>query len=338
LPFSSSFLGVLDHPHIVKLHGVTAGSVESAVASGKECGFFIVVDKLVDTLEQRIARWHEEEKAQEGNHFIRLLSTYRQKKQAVLYARLKIALDIADALAYMHSKGIIFRDLKPDNIGFDDNDVLKLFDFGLAKELKPGQKKPDGKYELTGNTGSRRYMANEVARGLNYDQSVDVFSFGVLLWEMCTTEKPYQGYSSGKHMNLVVLGGERPKMDGSHTMYWPSGLHQLIKSCWSADCHKRPSFAEVKVLLNDIMDELCGLSSSSSPVSSPTQGSGRLMVPSPPPGAFSLLAPLSPLRKSRGKTTGGSLSTEGLSKEVKSIKPLSKVSGVRSRSWGFGPK
>jgi serine/threonine protein kinase len=330
LPFYS-FLDVLDHPHIVKLHGVTAGSVETAVASGKECGFFIVIDKLVDTLEHRIARWHEEDKSQESNPFLRFSSSSRQRKHTCLYGRLKIAFDIADALEYMHSMGVIFRDLKPDNIGFDANDVVKLFDFGLAKELKPGRKQADGKYQLTGNTGSRRYMANEVALNLHYDQSVDVFSFGILLWEMCTTEKPYQGYSNGKHMNLVVLGGERPHMDVGHTMHWPSGLQQLMTRCWSADFHKRPSFVEVKVLLAGIMDELNG---QSSPASSPP--GGKQAVPAPPLGGFSLLTPLSPLRKGRGQTTGGS-STEGLPKEVRSIKPISKVRG-RSRSWGFGPK
>lgn len=316
---SFSFLNVLDHPNIVKLHGITAGSVESAVASGKECGFFIVVDKLVDTLEHRIAKWHDEdEKTQEHNHFLRFSSSYRQKKQTSLQQRLGIALDIANALEYMHSLGVIFRDLKPDNIGFDENDTLKLFDFGLAKELKPGMKQANGKYQLTGNTGSRRYMAPEVARAMDYDQSVDVFSFGILLWEMCTAEKPYIGYSSGKHMIQVVLGGERPKMDGSHTFHWPAGLQQLITRCWASECHKRPSFPEIKTMLQDILDESC--SDASTPHSSPPQG------------GFSLLSPLSPLRKGRGRTIG---STEG--GLPKSIKPLSKV-GNRSRSWGFGHK
>lgn len=317
----------MDHPHIVKLHGVTAGSVETAFASGKECNFFIVIDKLVDTLENRIARWHvEDEKLHENNHFLRFSNNYRIKKQASLQIRLQIALDVADALAYMHSMGVIFRDLKPDNIGFDDKEVVKLFDFGLAKELKPGKKQANGKYELTGNTGSRRYMAPEVARGLNYDASVDVFSFGILLWEMCTTEKPFLGYSSGKHMNHVVLGGERPRMDGSLTSCWPSGLHHLITSCWAADHHNRPSFQQVKVLIHRILEEL----SAQSPGSPPPGGKVLAL----PHGGFSLMTPLSPLRTGRGTTTG---SSEGLAKDVKSIKPVSKVGG-RSRSWGFGLK
>ena len=56
-------------------------------------------------------------------------------------------------------QGLIYRDLKPDNIGFDHEERVKLFDFGLAKELKPELKAKSEGYLLTGNTGSRRYMA-----------------------------------------------------------------------------------------------------------------------------------------------------------------------------------
>ncbi len=58
-----------------------------------------------------------------------------------------------------HNLSILMHRRKPDNIGFDGKDSLKLFDFGLAKELKPYKKHADGTYHLTANTGSRRYMA-----------------------------------------------------------------------------------------------------------------------------------------------------------------------------------
>jgi serine/threonine protein kinase len=155
----TSFLQHLDHPHIVKLHGVTAGSVETNVASGKECGFFIVVDRLVDTLEERLETWRDENEAHRENGVgLRLLrSSDKPRKRAELLERVQIAYAIADAMEYLHdSVGIVFRDLKPDNIGFDKAGTLKLFDFGLAKELKPGMEKVDGRYQLTGNTG--RYV------------------------------------------------------------------------------------------------------------------------------------------------------------------------------------
>jgi serine/threonine protein kinase len=151
-----SFLQVLKHPHIVSLHGVTAGSVETNLASGKECGFFIVVDRLVETLEQRLENWRDEREKNSLPRLAWLSSEYKSNKRAELLERIKIAISIADAMHYLHSLGIVFRDLKPDNMGFDKDGVLKIFDFGLAKELKSGLEKDDGKYNLTGNTG--RYI------------------------------------------------------------------------------------------------------------------------------------------------------------------------------------
>jgi hypothetical protein len=69
-------------------------------------------------------------------------------------------------------------------------------------------------------------------------------------------EKPFQGYSSKKHTKDVVLGGERPKMDYSHTAHWPVPLQWLMKSCWSADVGSRPSFSVVKQTLEEILVEL----------------------------------------------------------------------------------
>ena len=148
-----SFLQVLKHPHIVSLHGVTAGSVENNLASGKECGFFIVVDRLEETLEARLEHWRAENEKNTAPRMAWMSSDYKAKKRTELMERVKIAMEIADAMHYLHSLGIVFRDLKPDNMGFDENGVLKIFDFGLAKELKKCFEHDNGKYDLTGNTG-----------------------------------------------------------------------------------------------------------------------------------------------------------------------------------------
>merc|ERR1712183_1116963 len=104
------------------------------------------------------------------------------------------AYDLSDALGYLHGRGIIYRDLKPTNIGFDVRDDVKLFDFGLAKELDPKTKLDGAVYNLSGNTGSLRYMAPEVAKEQPYNTSVDVYSFAILLWQICTLETPFNDF------------------------------------------------------------------------------------------------------------------------------------------------
>ena len=98
------FLGALDHPNIVKLHGVTAGSCESNVASGKDGGFFIVVDRLHETLDKRIEKWRKQVEAQPSNLFHRLSKDYREKQKSMLCERLRVALDITTAMAYREYK------------------------------------------------------------------------------------------------------------------------------------------------------------------------------------------------------------------------------------------
>mmetsp|Transcript_18689 Transcript_18689/g.30977 ORF Transcript_18689/g.30977 Transcript_18689/m.30977 type:complete len:475 (-) Transcript_18689:67-1491(-) len=250
LAVEANFLAQLAHPHIVQLHGITSGSVETNVATGKECGFFIIIDMLKESLEQKIKVCREQQKNEKGNLLSRLSSEFKEKRKMALAQRCKIAVQIADAMIYLHSRKIVYRDLKPDNIGFVDNvtATVKLFDFGLAKELK--EKHLDGTYKLTGNTGSRRYMAPEVAKEQHYGLPVDVFSFGILLHELASLEKPFQGYTANKHMTQVVMGGERPKIDAHH---FPMELQWLLKKCWSAKPEDRPSFVAVKKCLEDLV-------------------------------------------------------------------------------------
>jgi serine/threonine protein kinase len=207
---------------------------------------------------------------------------------------------------------------------------LKAFDFGLAKELRPEDVKEDGRYELTGNTGSRRYMAPEVAKECHYDKSVDVYSFGILLWELCSTEKPFFGYSSNKHMQKVVLGGERPKMDGQHTSEWPTNLKWLLSRCWSAFPAARPSFTDIKDVLRDILHEKDAIppnlaileeaEHSEEPIEEfIKEGSG-------------LFGGLFRSPRLRGKSEGKHESDSGPS--FSNISPVDTKSG-RSKSWGF---
>jgi len=169
--------------------------------------------------------------------------------------RLMVGYELTGALRYLHDNNIVYRDLKPDNIGFDVRGDVKLFDFGLAKELKREEMVGNDLYHMSGNTGSLRYMAPEVALSEPYNHKVDIFSFGVLLWQMCSLEVPFATYNVQRHAERVVRGGERPPLDQKK---WSSELCALMSSCWSTNIRSRPNFESVGSQLRAEFDPYLG--------------------------------------------------------------------------------
>jgi serine/threonine protein kinase len=161
---------------------------------------------------------------------------------------LRLARAMADGLDYLHSHwhesiSIFHRDLKPDNIGFTCDGNIKIFDFGLCSVVRrqPGSQEEAEVFEMTGNTGTLRYMAPEVALAKPYNQSVDTYSFGIILWQIVKGKVPFSGLGRRTYMEHVVVGGERPRLDRS----WPKAFSRLLQRCWNEDRTQRPSFAEV---------------------------------------------------------------------------------------------
>lgn len=255
LAVEASFLAALsndsDNKYIVKLRGISDGKVATTAGGFEEREIFVIMDQLEDTLDRRIYQtWKVDQEAHSGvmNSLTRVSQDFQKKRLEALTERLKVALEVAEAMQYLHAWKVVYRDLKPQNVGFDKDGVLKLYDFGLATELKHPPE--NGKYELTGGAGSIRYMAPEVALGDPYDSSVDVYSFGILLYEVTSLRKPFEGYDANAHMQQVVLAGERP-----HLPYWfPEALHVLIETCWAQDSAERPPFQEIVEALAPLVE------------------------------------------------------------------------------------
>lgn len=236
-----TILATLDHPHIVKIRGRSIPSVEG-FASGKRDSFFLVLERLKCNLIDHMAMWQE--RAQ-GNRLIRSgLRGARQNHERLMNERLELMAQLADAMCYLHSKNIIHRDLKLANVGIDYRGYVKLIDFGLAKILPPHNIDKDT-FKMTGNTGSVRYMAPEIARGDPYNLKADVYSFSILLYEVLNLEKAWVGLAPHEIRRKVIQRKQRPMP----SLFWPADIRELLKSTWSDLPSGRLSMTHVHAVL-----------------------------------------------------------------------------------------
>jgi len=174
---------------------------------------------------------------------------------------LKVALQLAEALDYCHSGcfpglRVLHRDLKPNNIGFLADGRLALFDFGLAKLWRVGPDDGGGTEvrPLTGNTGSLRYMAPEVALSKAYSHRAEVFAFATLVWQMVSHDRPYADCDVQSFYRRVCHAGERPKIPSGT----PKDLTLLLEQCWHVDSSRRPEFAQIIPRLKAVLVEAGG--------------------------------------------------------------------------------
>ncbi|HUS32031.1 MAG TPA: serine/threonine-protein kinase [Kofleriaceae bacterium] len=157
---------------------------------------------------------------------------------------------IARALEAAHAKEIIHRDLKPDNVFLHQVDngpmMVKLLDFGIAKLVRtnPGQEKTQ-----TGNMlGTPRYISPEQARGIQVDHRSDIYSLGVIAYEMLAGRPPFDGETA---MDLVVkhLNEDAPPL--SQFVKVPRNLEQCVMRMLAKDAKARPSLEEIRGILVD---------------------------------------------------------------------------------------
>jgi len=252
LVMEAHFLSSLNHKNIIALQGICSAGVAGYAETGRADGFFLLFDELPATLSTRMSRWRQIESAESKNSSSsssRSLFNFTKKFQSsskinAFAERLSVDHEIASAVTYLHSHNILYRDLKPGNCGFDRDEVLKIFDFGLAVEL-PHSEDPGQLYNLAGNTGTARYMAPEIIQNRPYNLKADVFSFTTLLWEILALQKPFPELSGPEVKEWISDFGNRPIIN----KHWPATVRKLMKDGWQVNIDSRPTMREVQVTL-----------------------------------------------------------------------------------------
>jgi len=184
-------------------------------------------------------------------------STISQKRwRPPLELALSWSKQMLSALTFLHhgQPSIIHRDVKPSNLFLSSNlEVLKLGDFGLCKVLYHEREHIGARGQMSGNTGSWRYMAPEVFTEQGgythcYTTKVDIYSAAVVIWCMCTGELPFASMDPHKIALMVCRQGLRPPLHFLKNQRVAKILHRA----WSSDPSKRPSAATMALKLSRV--------------------------------------------------------------------------------------
>jgi serine/threonine protein kinase len=149
-------------------------------------------------------------------------------------------------MLYLHDQKIVHRDLKSHNVLLDEYYNIKLCDFGLAKPFTDLNSGPcSSKF-----SGTPAYMAPEILQKKSYTEKVDIFAFGILIWEIFTRKIPYEG-NELVDLKQRVLAGDKLYIPKNV----PKDIEKVINLCINSDPNNRPSFIELSKMSIDFLNK-----------------------------------------------------------------------------------
>jgi len=166
-----------------------------------------------------------------------------------LTLRMKMAREAALGMTWLHGSNPVFvhRDLKTSNLLVDNDWHIKLCDFGLSQLKQRGETLKDG---VEGAKGTPLWMAPEVMAGQQFNEKADIYSFGIVLWEILTRKEPFQEFDNYEEFRDAICNKHvRPPIPND----CHPALRHLIESCWHPHPGKRPTFPEIVSQLDYII-------------------------------------------------------------------------------------
>ena len=254
--------GILAHPNIVTIHDVVEESAEGVT--------FIAMEYVRGTNLKEVLRTEGRLEPEEAAHVVR---------------------EVAGGLEYAHSRGVIHRDIKPANILLTEERRIKLTDFGIAR-IGSSTLTFDGQL-----LGTPNYMAPEQIRGEPTDHRADVFSLGVVLYEMLIGEKPFRG----ENVTVVThrIAYEEPIPPDEHGAALPAPIEEVIRTALAKEPAERfQSAAQMARALEEAVEEVRVQESLNETQEVPV-GAGDPAGPPPP------VPPPSGAPAAGGRVTGG---------------------------------
>lgn len=184
-----------------------------------------------------------------GSSLYNLLHESRHSSDWTLSRVVSVAREVCLGLRYLHAHDVVHCDMKSGNILLSGMREVKICDFGLAHLLgEGGGVSEDAAGIAIGCVGTHNWMAPEVLRGEEYSKAADVYSFGMLVWEMISRRVPFQGYTAVQVIGLVGYGRRRPRT--------PGGCPESLRSVLRRVLRPRPASRQQVTEVLEVLDRL----------------------------------------------------------------------------------